>query len=230
MSFAIMMALLARERTGKGQCLDASLYGSQLFMAAPSLQPYLATGQKKYAEPISRAKPLNPLWNLYKAADKWLVVCLDNTDDNFARLAAVVAAVTGNSSLADDQRFADADRRRSNAEDLVFKLYALFVTKTAEIWNTPLADAQISAAPINNLADMAADEQAWANDYFAKTNCDAVGREVDVRGMPIGLSRTPGKIETLGPELGQDTEMILFETLGYDWDEIGELKAQGAIL
>ncbi len=50
-----------------------------------------------------------------------------------------------------------------------------------------------------------------------------------MRGLPVGLGKTPGTVRSLGPELGQDTEMILFETLGYSWDEIGELKATGAI-
>ena len=50
-----------------------------------------------------------------------------------------------------------------------------------------------------------------------------------VRGMPVTLSKTPGTIRGLGPELGQDTEMTLFELLGYDWDEIGALKEKGAI-
>ena len=62
-----------------------------------------------------------------------------------------------------------------------------------------------------------------------RTHCDEVNREVSIRGLPVRLSRTPGEVRSLGPELGQDTELILFETLGYDWDQIGELKAKGAI-
>ena len=62
-----------------------------------------------------------------------------------------------------------------------------------------------------------------------ETHCEEVKRTVTVRGLPVALSKTPGTVRSLGPELGQDTEMILFETLGYTWDEIGELKAKGAI-
>ena len=47
--------------------------------------------------------------------------------------------------------------------------------------------------------------------------------------MPVTLSKTPGTVRSLGPELGQDTEMILFEMLGYSWDEIGDFKAKGAL-
>ena len=88
----------------------------------------------------------------------------------------------------------------------------------------------IVASPINNLADLAQDPQAWENDYFVETYCEEVQRDVTVRGLPIGLSKTPASVRSLGPELGQHTEEILVDTLGYSWDRVGELKAQGVIL
>ena len=53
--------------------------------------------------------------------------------------------------------------------------------------------------------------------------------QVTIRGLPVRLGKTPGTVRSLGPELGQDTELILAETLGYTWEQIGELKEQGAI-
>ena len=55
-------------------------------------------------------------------------------------------------------------------------------------------------------------------------------RSVNVRGLPVTLRKTPGVVETLGPELGQHTEQILVDTLGYTWEQVGELKEEGAIL
>jgi crotonobetainyl-CoA:carnitine CoA-transferase CaiB-like acyl-CoA transferase len=63
-----------------------------------------------------------------------------------------------------------------------------------------------------------------------QTYCEEVQRDVTVRGLPIGLSKTPGAVRSLGPELGQHTEEILVDTLGYTWEQVGELKTQGAIL
>ncbi len=88
----------------------------------------------------------------------------------------------------------------------------------------------IVASPIDNLADLIQDSQAWENDYLVKTYCEEVQREVMVRGLPIGLSKTPGTVRTLGPELGQHTEEILVDTLGYSWEQVGKLKEQQAIL
>jgi len=87
----------------------------------------------------------------------------------------------------------------------------------------------IVASPIHTLADVAKDPQAWENDYLLETYCEEVQRDVVVRGLPVGLSKTPGSVRSLGPELGQDTELILADTLGYSWDEIGEFKAKGAV-
>ncbi|MCP4039898.1 MAG: CoA transferase, partial [bacterium] len=56
-----------------------------------------------------------------------------------------------------------------------------------------------------------------------------VDREVEIRGLPITLSKTPGGVETLGPELGQDTEIVLMELLGMEWEQIEELKAKQVI-
>lgn len=227
-AFAILLALWHRNATGLGQHIDASLYGAQLFLAAPTLQAWLATRDARYAAQQSRAAARNPLWNTYRARDQWLVLCAPNRDDAFAALAPTL----GDARIAGDGRFATAAGRREHARELVALLDEAIATRTAADWMTrwaPLGAARVAASPVATLADLAKDAGAWANDYLSETHCEEVNRTVTVRGMPIGLSRTPGTIRSLGPELGQDTEMILFEMLGYDWDEIGALKAKGAI-
>lgn len=224
-AYAILVALHHRERTGRGQQLDASLYGAQLFLAAPTLQAYLATGKRSYSRQRSRTRPVNPLWNTYPAKDKWMMLCLHNSDENWAKLAATL----GDAEFLKDPRFADVRGRLANAAALVAELDALLKTRDAQEWQAVWSKAGIASSPVGTLADIAEYEQAWANDYFVKTHCEEVNREVSVRGLPVGLSKTPGAVRTLGPELGQDTEMILADTLGYDWDVIGELKEKGAI-
>ena len=89
--------------------------------------------------------------------------------------------------------------------------------------------AGLVASPVNNFADVVRDEQAWQNRYFMKTYCEEVRREVDIRGLPVTLSKTPGEVHCLGPQLGQDTELLLMDLLGYEWEQIEDLKAKGAI-
>lgn len=223
-ALGILVALHQRRATGRGQFVDASLYGAQLFLAAPSLQAYLA-GQAQQAEQRSRRDAPNPLWNRYAARDVWLFLCADDTDESFVSLCESLEQP----ELAADARFASAASRAENRHALVAALDAIFAGREAGAWMERLGRAGIAASPIGTFADLARDPQVWANDYLMRTHCDAIGEEVVVRGLPITLGKTPGSIESLGPELGQDTELILTELLGYGWDELGELREKGAI-
>jgi crotonobetainyl-CoA:carnitine CoA-transferase CaiB-like acyl-CoA transferase len=224
-ALGIVLALHARRRTGAGQALDASLYGAQLFLGAPTLQPYLAHGSERYAAQQSRKQARNPLWNRYRAADRWLFVCVPNQDAAWQRLCRAL----GRSALAGERRFAAAADRRENAGGLIVLLDELFAARSAAEWTAALAAEGLAAGPIASFREVAEDAQAWANDYLVRAPCEAAGGEASLRGLPVTLQRTPGRVETLGPELGQDTELILFELLGLDWERIGELKAQGVI-
>jgi len=224
-ALGVMLALQHRRKTGRGQLVNASLYGAQLFLAAPTLQAYLATGDESFAKQQSRSDAPNPLWNTYAAHDAWLFVCATNTDEEWSTLCQTF----DDDALAWDARFDSAEKRAGNRE-LVAELDDRIGQRSASEWTERWRAAGIPCAPIDNLAALAQDQQAWANDYFLKTHCEEVNREVTVRGLPIGLSKTPGSVRSLGPELGQHTEELLVDTLGYSWEDIGSLKEQGAIL
>jgi len=219
-ALGILVALQQRRHTGKGQIVDASLYGAQLLLAAPTLQAYLATGDERFSRQRSRRTPENPLWNTYPSRDRWLFLCVPNDDASFARLRRAL----GDPAFARDARFGSVAGRREHASALVDALDALFRSRSADDWMAQLRAEEIAASPIGTLRDLSKDPQAWANDYFLETFCEEVKRKVTIRGLPIGLSKTPGRVESLGPELGQDSELLLADLLGYSWDEIGALK------
>jgi crotonobetainyl-CoA:carnitine CoA-transferase CaiB-like acyl-CoA transferase len=224
-ALGIVLALYHRNRTGEGQMLDASLYGAQLFLAAPTLQAYLATGSDRYCKQQSRKTAGNPLWNTYQAKDKWVYLCVPNTDAHWSQLCRSF----DDDALPKDPRFDSAEKRRRKAKNLIAQLGKIIKRRPAAEWIDRWRSLGIAAGPINTLADLGADPQAWANDYFVETYCEEVQRQVKIRGLPIGLSKTPGVVNSLGPELGQHTEMILTETLGYSWEQVGEFKEQGVI-
>lgn len=225
-ALGILLALHARRQTGRGQFIDASLYGAQLFLAAPSLQGYLATGDEFFSKQRSRRDALNPLWNTYPASDKWLFVCLDNTDANWGLLCRGLE----HEGLRADPRFASAEARRQNARALVHTLDGLISKRTAAEWLALWRPLGIPASAINNLKDLSEDPQAWENRYLVTAYSPEVDREVMVRGLPVTFSKTPASVRSLGPELGQHTEEVLVETLGYSWDDVTRFKEEGAIL
>ncbi len=222
-AMGIAMAIYQRNKTGKGQSLDASLYGAQLYLAAPYLQSFLA-GDEKSALQQSRKEVENPLWNLYPTSDKWVYICEENTDERFAAVCKALGH-----DLASEDRFSGTEKRAENNVALIAALEALTSQKSdAELMAAFEANSVVSS-PINNLADVIKDEQAWRNNYFMKAYCEEVKREVEVRGLPVTLSKTPGEVNTLGPQLGQDTELLMMDLLEYEWDQIEEFKAKGAI-
>jgi crotonobetainyl-CoA:carnitine CoA-transferase CaiB-like acyl-CoA transferase len=224
-AFGILLALHHRRRTGRGQFIDASLYGAQLFMGAPTLQPFLASRNPFYAKQQSRKDARNPLWNRYQAKDKWLFLCAENSDEDWSKLCGTLDAP----DVAGDARFASSESRGDNHVALVEALGGAIAKKSAQEWTDLWREAGLVASPIRNLKELSEDPQAWENDYLMKTHCAEVDREVEIRGLPITLSKTPGSVETLGPELGQDTEILLMEVLEMEWDRIEELKAEGVI-
>ena len=223
-ALGIMMALHHRRRTGKGQWVDASLYGAQLYLTGQSLQAYLA-GDVDRAKQRSRTDVVNPLWNVYEAKDKWLFLCAHNNEAGWTKVCDALGA----GDLAGDDRFDDADKRRGNGRALVAALDAIFAKAHADEWVAKLRAAGVPSSSVCNLADLAADPQAWENDYFVKAHCEEVQREVDVRGLPIGLRKTPGSVRTLGPELAQDTELLLTQLLDYSWEDVAAMKEAGII-
>ena len=105
-ALGVVLALYQRRRTGRGQCLDASLYGAQLYLAAPYLQAYLA-GHEGNALQRSRLDAENPLWNLYPTKSKLIYLCEPNDDARFAALCRSLAVP----ALASEARFAYAAGR-----------------------------------------------------------------------------------------------------------------------
>jgi crotonobetainyl-CoA:carnitine CoA-transferase CaiB-like acyl-CoA transferase len=223
-AFGIALALYECRRTGKGQRLDASLYGAQLYLAAAHLQAYLA-GNGESALQHSRRKVPNPLWNLYPTRGKWVYLCERNDD---ARYAALCRALGGPAALL-GPGFCSAKLREGSNEALIAAIEAETLKHGHDELMGALRAAGITASPVNNFADVVRDEQAWQNRYFMKTFCEEVQREVDIRGLPVTLSATPGEVHSLGPQLGQHTEILMMDLLGYEWEQIEALKARGAI-
>ncbi len=223
-ALGILLALYECRRTGKGQSIDASLYGAQLYLAAPHLQAYLA-GHESSALQHSRRQVENPLWNLYPTSGKWVFLCERNED---ARFAALCRALRNPAALA-DPRFGSTARRRENNEALIAAIEGETLKYGHAELMKALQCAGITASPVNNFADVIRDEQAWQNAYFMKTWCEEVQREVEIRGLPVTLSKSPGEVHSLGPQLGQDTEILMMDLLGYEWEQIEALKAKGAI-
>ena len=218
-AYGTVLALLARERTGEGQFLDASLLGGVIEAERFFLQSELMGGPKFDLVPARKAQT-NPLWAWYKCQDdKWIALAMLQPD----RMWPDFCKALGIEHLEKDPKFENSVVRAQNFEEALKIIEDILITKTRDEWIGILQDHGCIVAPVNELSDVAKDPQAWANGYIVEINDPAQGK-VKVPGIPVKLSKTPGEVISLAPELGQHTEEVLIDILGYTWDDISKLR------
>jgi len=219
LAYAILVALLARDRFGVGQRVDASHLGSMTWLQGLSVAARLMMG---FSIPRQRRdSAMNPLWNHYRCSDdRWLALAMLQPDRYWADLCRVIGA----DEAATDPRFQTMQDRTANAAEAVALLDQIFATKPRDQWIKILrATGDFIFTPVNSVDDLPDDPQVAANHYVTEFYHPAYG-STKVVGIPVDLSETPGALRHPAPEFGQHTEEILTELLGYSWQDVARLK------
>lgn len=219
LAYGVLAALLARDKTGEGQEVDASHLGSMAWLQGLGLSARTMLGNAIPRQ--SRRYASNPLWNHYQCADgEWLALGMLQGDRYWADLCRAL----GIPDAGTDERFNSNLQRMFNAADCVAQLDAVFATRPRAEWLSILRQGgDFIFCIVNSVNDLPDDSQVRANDYVTTIEHPAFG-PTDVVGVPVRLSATPGSIRRVAPEFGQHTEEILVETLGYSWEDVGRLK------
>ena len=224
LAYGVLAALVARERSGVGQQVDASHLGSMMMLQGLSVSARLMMGFALPRTPRSRAG--NPLWNHYRCQDdQWLSLGMLQPDRYWADFCRAV----GRPEMADDERFAEMRARSQNAEAAVALLDEIFASKPRDEWMKILREGEgdFIFTLVNSVNDLPDDPQVQANDYVIDFEHPQHGT-IQMLGMPVRLSETPGSIRSPAPEFGQHSEEILLD-LGYDWDAISDLRKREVI-
>lgn len=220
LAYGVLAALLARERSGVGQQVESSHLGSMMMLQGLSLSSRLMNGA---AFPrMERGRAGNPLWNHYRCKDdRWIALAMLQSDRYWPDFARAL----DHPEWVDDERFSDLRARAANAETVVRELDTVFATRNRDEWLALLKEREgdFIYTVVNSLDDLPDDPQVRANDYIVDFEHPAHGT-VQMIGMPVHLSKTPGKVRMAAPEFGQHTEEILHDVLGYSWDRIGDLR------
>ena len=219
LAYGVVVALLARERTGRGQEVDASHLGSMAWLQGLGLSARLMLGRALPRQ--SRRFATNPLWNHYRCADgQWLALSMLQPDRYWTRLCQVLEIP----EAAADERFATMLPRMMNCGECIALLDGVFAQRPRPEWLRRLAaGGDFIFSVVNSVDDLPDDPQMIANGYVTPFEHPTFGT-TRVVGIPIRLSETPGEIRLPAPEFGQHTEEILTELLGYSWDDVGHLK------
>jgi len=220
-AYGVLLALIVRERYGIGQRVDASLLGGQIEMGRLQFQMYFMMGLVPPGSIMKAAR--NPLYYVYKAADdKWFCIAALQADRFWPQFCKVL----GIEECEKDPKFENQVIRGINFDELKPRLQEIAKTKSRDEWVRLFDEAEIPVAPVNDYADLEKDPQVIANEYVVEID-DPIHGKVKVPGIPVQLSKTPGKVERLAPELGQHTEEVLMELCGYSWDDLAKLREEG---
>jgi crotonobetainyl-CoA:carnitine CoA-transferase CaiB-like acyl-CoA transferase len=223
LAYGTMLALFHRERTGEGQMVHASLFGSLIEAGSINLAAALATGVDMPR--IARTTNSNPLWTYYECKDKkYLQLSMLQTDRHWHDFCEAM----GIQNLEKDPRFDSHQKRGDNTLTLMAILDTIFHTKTREEWIKLFEGRNIIWSPVQTYLDLTTDPQLIENENIVNFNHPIAG-PTKIPGIPVQFSKTPGKIKSAAPQVGQHTEEILLE-MGYSWDEIAEFKDKKVIL
>ncbi|RPH67307.1 MAG: CoA transferase, partial [Burkholderiales bacterium] len=205
---AVLAALLHRERTGEGQYIDVALLDVQVAMLANMNTNFLVSGQPPRR--WGNAHPNIVPYQGFRAADQWIIVAVGN-DDQYRRFCEL----GGRPELHRDERFARNSDRVRNRETLVPLIAAMIAERPAAWWLAGLERAGVPCGPINDLAQVFDNEQVRARGLRIDIERDDAGA-VPLVGSPLKMSATPPSYRLPPPRLGEHTDAVLSELLGYD--------------
>ncbi len=210
----VLAALLARERTGRGQAVETSLVGAAMWAQAPEISACLMSGVP--AGPSAQGHPLVPgIYAIFPTADGHIAVVGVPSPQRPQFFAAI-----GHPEL--EERLGKLLYFEADKAELFPVLNEVFRTKTTAAWIEVLRGAGIRYAPVRDHAEIVADPDSWENGYLSETDGTKYVR------VPVAFSDTPAVRPTPPPALGEHTFDVL-DSLGFTGEEIAEMAATGIV-
>ncbi|HMH50179.1 MAG TPA: CaiB/BaiF CoA-transferase family protein [Candidatus Acidoferrum sp.] len=217
----IVLALLARGRTKRGQKVEISMLDVMASLLTYQAGLYFATGQKPGRR--GNAHPSIVPYEVFKAADAYLTLGVANNG-----LWRQCCAALGRPDLVTDSRFDTEAKRVEQRAVLIPLLNEIFGTRDVDEWLKRLDAVGVPAGRINTVAEVCESEHLKARNMIV-TLPHPTAKTVTVLGVPIRLHATPGAADTPPPLLGQHTDEILRTVLGMKPAAIEKLRADGVI-
>ena len=218
---AILAALNARGRTGKGQKVELSLYESSLFMLVNVAANYLAAGRE--GGRFGNGHPSIVPYTTFQAADAMMALAIGN-ERQFARAAAVL----GHPEWAGDARFASNRARVENRTVIDGLINAALGGDTADNWLGRLKAAGVPCGRINSVAEALDDPHTAARRMIETVEHPAIGA-LRMLGIPFKFSDTACSVRRPPPTLGQHSHEILAAELGLDAKAIEQMRREKVI-
>ena len=220
-STAVLAALNARMETGLGQHIDVPLYDSQVAWLANQSMNFLIGGEAP--KRMGSAHPNLVPYQAFSTSDGDLMLAVGN-DKQFAAFADCIGAP----DLATDKRFQRNSDRVANRAELAELLERVLVRRSTAHWLQQLAERGVPAGPINDIEQVLTNAHAKERSLVRHLS-NSRGQQVPTVSNPVDFSETPVSYKLAPPLLGEHTDEVLREWLGYSDELIAELRESAAL-
>ena len=217
---SILTALLAREKSGVGQFVEASLLEGQVATMSYHALAYLATGRDPGR--MGSGHPSLVPYQAFPSADGYFILGCGN-DGLWRRLCPAI----GRQDLSDEPMFKTNTDRVRHRTELVSILSEHFATRSSAEWLEVIENAGVPCGPINRVSQVMDDPQVQARNMVVSIPHPQIA-DLKMPGSPLKLTDTPPNVKLPPPLLGQHNEEVL-EELGYNKSQVARLKEEGVI-
>ncbi|HKB10750.1 MAG TPA: CoA transferase [Vicinamibacterales bacterium] len=217
-AYGVAVALLARERTGKGQEVDVAMLDAVAALLTYQAGNFFASG--KVPTRLGNRHPSIVPYETFAASDGDFVLAVGN-DDQWRRFCAVA-------ELTENPRFATNRQRVTDYGELRPFVADRLRTRPRDYWIGKLTAAGVPCGSVRNLQELFDDPQLGAREMIARVEHATIG-QLRTLGVNVKLSDTPGAVRSAPPVLGQHTDAVLREDLGLTAGQIAALRRDGVI-
>ena len=218
---AVLAALHARERTGRGQRIDVPLYDSQVAWLANQNMNFLIGGD--VPRRMGTAHPNLVPYQAFATSDGYVMIAVGN-DRQFAACMQCL----GRGELARDGAYASNAARIANRGELIGIMQAIIRSRSTADWLESLAAHGVSAGPINDVGEVLTNAYA-VEKQLVRALDNGAGKAVPTVSNPVEFAATPVTYDRAPPLLGEHTDEVLHEWLGYSAELIAALHQDSAI-
>jgi crotonobetainyl-CoA:carnitine CoA-transferase CaiB-like acyl-CoA transferase len=218
---AILAALYRNTKDGTGQSIDIALLDSQIALMAYVASNYLISNQ--VPQRLGNAHPNIVPYEVFKAKNGYFTFGAGN-DGQWKTFCDHI----GHSEWASDERFATNPQRVRNRHELIEILKELFLERDIEDWLSLCESIGLPAAPIHSMDQVFADPQSIARDMRVEIQHPTAGT-ISLVGSPHKIPTAPPSFRYPPPLLGQHTEEILHNLLGYETEAMDQLRKRGVV-
>ncbi len=216
-AMATLGALFERASSGKGHQIDIAMVDSMTRFMSPRIVPYLGAGEIPHR--TGARDSVIAVYQAFETQDKPLTLGLGN-DSIWKRFWQAV----GEPAKGDDPRCASNEDRRNVRAEIVADIRRVLKTKPRDAWLKIFSEAKVPAGPVNSIDDLTSDPELIARGLFY--TAESAGRRTPQVGFGIGIDGGNLTWRSPPPRLGEHTDTVLQQWLGYDAAAIAQLREQ----